>query len=396
MIDFNFVAPTKIYFGKEKEKLVGMIAKEFGFRRTLLVYGSSRVKISGLYQTVTDALKEHGIEFVELSGVRPNPTAEKAREGLRLAREFGVDSILAVGGGSVVDTCKSIANGFYYDGDQFDFNLKKATPTKALPIGVILTHASAGSEMSDSCVIQDDALGIKQGFNSDTSRPVFAIENPELTYSVSPFQTAAGVSDIMMHSIERYFGHSDGDELADEWALDLIKSTMEWGRIAVSEPTNYQARAVIMLNSSLSHNGLTALGKKAPFVVHPLEHALSGYAPNITHGAGVALIYPAWAKYVMDKDPEKFARLTERVFKLHGDNVTETAIIGIDAMRAFFASIGMPTTFEEVGLSEKDIPALVKLASGNGTRVIGGCPQSLDAADMEKIFHSLLAKESNL
>ncbi|MCR5490969.1 MAG: iron-containing alcohol dehydrogenase [Bacilli bacterium] len=394
MIDFNFVAPTKIYFGKGKESLVGEAAKDHGFHRTLIIYGSDRIKKTGLLEFVTSKLKENGIEFAELSGVRANPTAEKAREGLRLAREFKADSILAIGGGSIIDTAKSIANGFYYDGDQFDFNLKKAVPTKALPIGVILTHASAGSEMSDSCVIQDDALGIKQGFNNDTSRPVFAIEDPELTYSVSPYQTAAGVSDIMMHSLERYFGHSDGDELADDWALDLIKSTMEWGKVAVKEPNNYQARAVVMLNSSLSHNGLTALGKKAPFVVHPLEHALSGYAPNITHGAGVALIYPAWALYVVDKATDKFARLTERVFKLHGANEKETAIIGIHAMKDFFASIGMPTTFEEVGLSEKDIPALVKLASGNGTRVIGGCPQSLNQADMEKIFRSLLAKEA--
>ncbi len=394
MIDFDFVSPTKIYFGRGKENLVGQVAKEFGFQRTLLVYGSDRIKKNGLYDLVISKLKENGIEFVELSGIRPNPTAEKAREGLKLAREFKADSILAVGGGSVIDTCKSIANGFYYDGDQFDFNLKKAVPTKALPIGVILTHASAGSEMSDSCVIQDDELGIKQGFNSDTSRPVFAIEDPELTFSVPAYQTAAGVCDIMMHSIERYFGHSDGDELADDWALDLIRSTMEYGKIAVKDPNNYQARAVVMLNSSLSHNGLTGLGKKAPFVVHPLEHALSGYAPIITHGAGVALIYPGWARYVVTKDPAKFARLTERVFKLHGDNVLQTAIIGINAMRDFFSSLGMPTTLEEVGLSEKDIPALVKLASGNGTRVIGSCPQSLDQADVENIFRSLLAKEA--
>ena len=394
MIDFDFVAPTKVYFGKGKESLIGEIASAFSFKKVLLVYGSDRIKTNGLYDLICEKLRKSGIERVDFCGIRANPTIEKVREGIALARQEGIDSIIAVGGGSIIDTAKSIGVGFYYEGDPFDFNLKVAAPKKSLPLGVVLTISSAGSEMSNSCVIQNDALGIKQGFNNDIVRPVFAIENPELTYSVSAYQTAAGFSDIMMHSLERY--HGDGDSLADEWALDLIADTMKNGVAALENPSDYAARAALMVNSSFSHNGMTGFGKKVIFVVHPLEHALSGYRSDITHGAGVALLYPAWAKYVYKKSIEKFARLAERLFKVQCTDDEQKAIMGIEAMKSFFASIGMPTTFKQVGLTEKDIPALVKIASGNGTRVIGGCPQSLDAEDIERIYRSLLTEEDSL
>ena len=394
MIDFEFVSPTKVYFGKGKENLVGEAAKEYGFHKVLLAYGSDRIKASGLYDLITAKLRESGVEYIDFAGIRANPTIEKVREGVALARQENVDSIIAVGGGSIIDTAKSIGIGFYYDGDPFDFNLKLAVPKKTLPLGVVLTISSAGSEMSNSCVIQNDALGIKQGLNYDLIRPVFAIENPELTYSVSAYQTAAGFSDIMMHSLERY--HGDGESLADEWALDLIANTMKNGVAVLNNPNDYDARAALMINSSLSHNGVTGIGKKYAFVVHPLEHALSGYKPDITHGAGVAMIYPAWAKYVYKKSIGKFARLTERIFNIRGTDDEQTAIIGIDAMKKFFASVGMPTSFRQVGLTEKDIPSLVRIASGNGTRLIGGCPQSLGAEDIEKIYRSLLSEEDIL
>ena len=295
MIDFDFVAPTKIYFGRDKEEQVGEILLKEKAQTVLIVYGSDRIRKEGLLGRVESRLLENGISYRELNGIRPNPVADKVREGVALARKENVDYLLAIGGGSVIDTAKAIAAGYYYDGDPFDFNLKKATVGQALPIGVILTLASAGSEGSNSCVIQDDALGIKQGFNSDLVRPRFAIENPELTFSCPNYQTFAGISDIIMHSLERYFDPGDENELADDWALDLIKNTMVAAKRLLVDPKDYQARARVMLNSTLSHNGLTGLGKKFFFVVHPLEHALSGYVPKVTHGAGVALIWPAWA-----------------------------------------------------------------------------------------------------
>ena len=389
MIDFEFVSPTKIFFGHEKEKKVGKAAKEFGFSKTLVIYGSTHAEKSGLIGLVKEKLGEENIELFFLSGIRANPTINKVKEGLEIARKNNIDSILCVGGGSVIDTGKSIAANFYYEGDPFDFNLKKAVPTKALPIGVILTIASAGSEMSNSCVVQDDETMVKQGFNSDVIRPRFAIMNPELTFSVPTYMAAAGVSDIIMHSLERYLILGDGNELCDDWALDLIAKTMQYGPKSLQNPNDYDAKAAIMLQGSLSHNGLTHLGKEFGFTVHPVEHALSGYKPDIIHGAGVALLYPACATVALEREPAKYAELTRRLFKIGVENERETAIIGTSKMKEFFSSIGMPSTFKDVGLGKEDIPALVKLASGNGTRVIGRYPQSLDQHDLERVFLSL-------
>ena len=391
MIDFDFVSPTKIFFGRGKEAKAGEVLRSYGARNVLIVYGSDRVRMSGLLGTVEASILSNGISYRELNGIRPNPTAEKVREGVALARKEEVDYVLAIGGGSVIDTAKAISVGFYYDGDPFDFNLKKLTPEKALPVGVVLTISSAGLEASNSCVIQDDSLSIKQGFNSDLVRPQFAIENPELTFSVPPYQTFAGISDIMMHSLERYFDPGDDDELADDWALDLVRSCVKMAKRLQADPSDYQARARIMLNSTLSHNGLTGLGKKFFFVVHPLEHALSGYAPKVTHGAGVALIFPAWAKYTIKQNEAKLAKMGRVVFDINADNDAEAAIISVESIREFFLSIGMPGSLNELGLTKNDIEPLANLASGNGTRVIGCYPQSLGKQDIEAIFLSLLA-----
>lgn len=391
MIDFDFVSPTKIFFGRGKEAKAGEVLRSYGAHNVLIVYGSDRVRMSGLLGTVEASILSNGISYRELNGIRPNPTAEKVREGVALARKEEVDYVLAIGGGSVIDTAKAISVGFYYDGDPFDFNLKKATPEKALPVGVVLTISSAGSEASNSCVIQDDSLSIKQGFNSDLVRPQFAIEDPELTFSVPPYQTFAGISDIMMHSLERYFDPGDDDELADDWALDLVRSCVKMAKRLQADPSDYQARARIMLNSTLSHNGLTGLGKKFFFVVHPLEHALSGYAPKVTHGAGVALIFPAWAKYTIKQNEAKLAKMGRVVFDINADNDAEAAIISVESIREFFLSIGMPGSLNELGLTKNDIEPLANLASGNGTRVIGCYPQSLGKQDIEAIFLSLLA-----
>ena len=390
MIDFDFVAPTRILFGKGAENKLGETLVSYGVKSVLLVYGGGSILRSGLYGAIVRQLKQNGITYQELKGIRANPSLKSVVEGIEITRKNHFDLILAVGGGSVIDACKAIGVGHYYDGDPFDFNLKKAVPTKTIPVGVVLTISSAGSEMSNSCVISNDETNIKQGFNCDLIRPLFAIENPELTYTVSPYQTAVGFCDTMMHSLERYFGDSDSLQLADDWALDIVANTMKAGVRALKDPFDYEARAALMLNSSLSHNGYTGIGKKYAFVVHPLEHALSGYRPDVAHGAGVALLYSAWASYVAPAHPEKFVRLAKRLFNLQEKDDVETSIMGIAAMKEFFHSVGMPVSFKEIGVTENDIEILADLASGNGTRVIGCYPQSLNRQDIVSIYRSLL------
>lgn len=390
---FDFYNPTRLLFGEGRENEVGDIVKGYGFSSVFVLYGGGSAERSGLLNRIRESLKGLGISYREMGGIRPNPEIGFVRKALAEIKERPVDLLLAVGGGSVIDTAKSLGVAYYYEGDPFDFNLHLATPKKTLPVGVILTIASAGSESSNSCVIQDDERQIKQGFNSDVVRPLFAIENPALTLGVPALHVFAGVSDTMMHSLERYFCASDENELADNLALDVVKTTMEAGKALLKDPNDKKARASLMLCSSLSHDGFTSIGKKFSTVVHPLEHTLSAYCPSIIHGAGVALIYPAWAKHVFKKDLKKFANLTRKLFSLEGANEEETAIMGIRAMEAFFQSIGMPSSFGEVGLTSLDLAPLVDLATGNGTRLVGRYPQPLDREDVEAIYSRLLAKE---
>ncbi len=390
MTDFDFVNPTRLVFGRQAEEKIGAVMQGYGFKRTVLVYGGGSIKASGLYDRVLAQFKAADIAVAELSGVTPNPDVSWVRRGRGIAQSHQADSLLAIGGGSVIDVAKAIGVSFYYEGDPYDFNLHKAQPRKSLPLGVILTIASAGSESSDSCVISDYGLHLKQGFNSALVRPLFALEDPELTYSVNAYQTAAGITDIMMHSLERYFGASGDYQLSDAWALALVKEVMAAGKKALQNPNDYEARAALMLDSSLSHDGLTGLGKKTTFVVHPLEHALSGYKEDITHGEGIAICYLGWAAYVAKKSPEKFARVARELFGIDEKDETKSAIMGINAMRGFYRSIGMATTLREVGIQASDIPALAQSASGNGTHVIGFCPQSLNEQDIEAIYRLCL------
>lgn len=390
MIDFDFINPTRIIFGKGKESNIAEILMQYGFKNALFVYGKSSIKNNGLYDRIVNKLNEAHITFSELGGISANPDISFVREGVKVAKEKKVDCILAVGGGSVIDVAKAIGVSYYYDGDPLDFTLHKTNPTNTLPVGAILTIASAGSESSDSCVISDSARHIKQGFNSNVIRPLFVIENPELTYGVSRYQTACGVADMMMHTMERYFGNADGDCISDRWALELIKHIYESGKVVIEEPTNYEARANLMLDSTLAHDGITGLGKSYKFVVHPLEHAISGYKSDVAHGAGIAVCYLGWAKYVYKTDPSKFAVLARVLFDINNADDKETAIIGIRSMEAFYKSIGLPTTLKEIGITEKDIPHLVSLASGNGTRVIGRYPQSLDESDIAEVYRLCL------
>ena len=390
MMDFDFVSPTKIYFGNNKEDLIGQICKERDCKRVYIVIGQGAVKRNGLLAKVLSSLDENDIKYQVLEGVRPNPTIELCRKGIEEARAFEPDLLLAIGGGSVMDTAKNIAVGYYYDGDSFDFNLHKVKPKKALPIGVILTIAASGSELSNSCVIQDDETQIKRGFNDDLVRPVFAIENPKLTYSVSKVQTAYGIVDIMMHTLERYFNPSSDNEPADGFAEAILRSVVKAARTVVDNPIDYDARAVLMLMSSLSHNGITSIGKGSLLYVHQLEHAVSGMYPHVAHAAGLAVLFPAWAKYYVNIDTDKFNNLASNVFGLHNSNKLDNAKAGINEIEKLFAILDMPKTFKDLGIDNPDIDKLVNLITNNGERVINHPKKDMDKEVLTTIFKSCL------
>ena len=386
MIDFDFYSPTKIYFGNNKEQLIGQICNEYGYKRIYIVIGQGSAIRSGLLDKVTASLDEFGIKYQILQGVRANPTIDLCHKGIDEARVFAPNLILAIGGGSVIDTAKNIAVGYFYTGDSFDFNLHIATPKKALPIGVILTIAASGSELSNSCVIQDDKKQIKMGFNNDIVRPVFAIENPKLTYSVSKVQTAYGVVDIMMHTLERYLQDSSDNELADSFAEGLLRTVVKAGYDVMKDPNDYEARATLMLASSYSHNGITSIGKKFGMPVHQLEHALSGVYPQVSHGAGLAVLYPAWAKYYLEYDAKKFANLGRRVFNIEGSDDLSIGKQFINELEKFFAYLEMPKTYKDLGIEEVDIELLTNVYSNNKTREVYHRVKPMNYEVAQKIF----------
>ena len=390
MIDFDFISPTKIYFGNNKEELIGQICLDGGYKRVYIVIGQGSVKRTGLLDRVLASLDKTGIKYQILEGVRANPTIDLCHKGIEEARIFVPNLILAIGGGSVIDTAKNIAVGYYYSGNSFDFNLHKAKPKKALPVGVILTIAASGSELSNSCVIQDDELQIKRGFNDDLVRPVFAIENPKLTYSVSKVQTAYGIVDIMMHTLERYFNESSENEPADGFAEALLKSVIKAAKTVVKNPTDYDARAVLMLMSSLSHNDLTSIGKGKLLFVHQLEHALSGLYPHVAHAAGLAVLFPAWCKYYVNYDVDKFNSLAKNVFGLKKTNKMDNAKAGIQEIEKLFSLLDTPKSFKDLDIENPDIDKLVDLVTDNGQRIISHPKKDMDQEVVRTIFKNCL------
>ena len=390
MIDFDLSIKTKLYFGPGKEKNVGEIIKENKCSRVLVVIGQSSVKKSGLLDVVLSSLKEKKIEYKVIEGVRPNPTIQYVEEVLPSVREFKPELLLAVGGGSVIDTAKCLAVNYYYDGNAFDFNLHKVKPERALPVGVILTISAAGSEMSTSCVIQDDKTGIKMGFNSEIVRPLFAIENPELTNGVSQYQTACGIVDIMMHTLERYLQVSASNEPADGFAEALLKSVVKAGQKVIRNPNDYESRAVLMLMSSMSHNGLTNIGKPFGMPVHQLEHALSGMYSSVAHGAGLAVLWPAWAKYYLEYDVDKFDSYARNVWGSQIGDKKENALQGIKLTEEFFRYIGMPSRLMDFKVGAIDIDGLVNRLTNDGTRVVAHHTKPLDKDVARIIYNSCL------
>ena len=385
--DFTLYTPTKVVFGHDVETKAGAMVKAFGGNKVLIHYGGKSAVQSGLLKRVEDSLTAEEIEFVSLGGVVPNPRIEKVYEGVRLCKAYGVDFILAVGGGSVIDSAKAIAYALAEpEKDVKELYEHTRTPKACFPLGVVLTLSASGSEMSDSSVISYE--GKKRGVNSDLCRPKFALMNPALTKTLPAYQTAAGCSDILMHTMERYFVNGSRMELTDAIAEGLLKTVMQYAAVLKDDPENYKARAEIMWAGSLSHNGLTGCGNDAgDWACHRLEHEL-GAMYDVTHGAGLTAVWPSWAKYVMKNCLPRFVRFAKNVMQVEpGANDEETALKGIEAMAAFFRSIGMPTTLKELGVSptEEEFKLLAKnCAVATGGKI--GSAMPLYEADMEAIY----------
>ena len=391
MNNFEYCVPTTVIFGRDTHKNIGELIAGYGFKKILVHFGGGSVKESGLLDQVEDSLKSHGIEYVLLGGVRPNPGLSLAMEGINLCRKENVEFILAVGGGSVIDSAKCMADGVLNpDIDPWDYFMKKAVPGKALPHGNILTLSASGSETSLSCVITKEEEGLKRGFNSPTHRPLFAVLNPELTFTVNKFQTGCGTVDIMMHTLERYLGGDTKDTpLTDRIAEGLLTSVMEAGEKADKNPADYEARATLMWAGSLSHDGLTGLGRDYLMQVHQLEHELSGLYPKIAHGAGLSALFCSWARYVCNDAPMRFAQLAVRVFNQEMDfeNPVYTALKGIDRLEEYFKSLDMPVSLRELnsGITEEDFLLMANKCSSNGEKNLTGI-RELGREDMIEIY----------
>ena len=389
MTNFEFVSPTKIFFGKGYEKQVGKIISSYNFHKIAFVYGKSSIKKSGLYDVIVSSLNDSGIDFIEISGVEANPKLSFVIEAIKRLKNEKIDFILAVGGGSVLDSAKLISHAIYYEGNPFDFNLGLVKDKiDVIPVGAILTIAAAGSELSNSCVISNDLVSpfIKKGFNADTNRPLFAICNPELTYSVSKFQTGCGIVDIMMHTLERFMCKDDSCMLSEGFATSLLKTVLYYGKIAIEDPSNYEARAELMLASSYSHNGLTGLGKKQLMRVHGLEHILSGFYDNVAHGQGLSILWPAWCVYILDKSEIAKRQLTVLAKELFN---LDDPFKGIIVLKHYFEDIGMDTTLNKLN-QDIDIEAMANAYSDNKTRVVKDLVD-LDYSAFVEIFN--LAKD---
>lgn len=387
--DFNYYAPTRVVFGRDSEKQLAQLIRQYGGTRVLVHYGGGSARRSGLLDRAFNTLREAGISFVELGGVVPNPLLSKVNEGIELCRREQVDFILAVGGGSVIDSAKAIGYGVGYDGDVWDFWAGKATPQACLPIGVILTIPAAGSEMSNSCVITRDEGLLKRGINSDLCRCRFCIMNPELTYTLPPYQTAAGATDIMMHTMERYFSKYEDMTLTDAIAEALLRTVKDCVFEVLANPEDYRHRAQIMWAGSLAHNDLTECGLEKDFATHRLEHELSAVY-GVTHGAGLAALWGSWARYVMPKHVSRFVQFAVNVMGVANDfaHPEATALKGIETIECFYRAIGMPTSIGELlnrTLTDKEIDTLADRCSRGGTITLGAM-EVLDQQAMRTIY----------
>ena len=389
MFDFKYFTPTKVLFGKNTENKVADLIQEFGGKKVLIHYGGGSVIRSGLMQKVTDKLDTAGIKYVKLGGAVPNPRLSLVYEGIELCKKEGLDFILALGGGSAIDSAKAIGYGVMNDGDVWDLYDYKKQAKACMPLGVILTLAATGSEMSDSSVITKEEGLVKRGYSSDFCRPRFAILNPELTMTLPDYQTACGCTDIMMHTMERYFTNGGNMELTDSMSEALLRTVKENAKILARDPKNYDARAEVMWAGSLSHNGLTGCGNDGgDWMTHKLEHELGGLY-DVAHGAGLAAIWGSWARYVYKNCLPRFKRYAINVMGIepNAGSDEEIALKGIEAMEDFYREIKMPTNLRELGVNATDDDLMLmahKCAVGvNGGK---GSARFLKEEDMLEIY----------
>ncbi len=384
MNNFVYDNKTKIIFGKNTENEVGKYTKLYG-KKVLLHYGRNSIKKYGIYDRVIKSLKEHNIDFVELGGVQANPRLKLVQEGIMLSRKENVDFILAIGGGSVIDSAKAIALGHYYDGDVWDFFSKGIQPDKVLPVGVVLTLPAAGSESSTATVVTKEDEFSKRGYGHILLRPVFSILNPELTYTLPNYQTACGAVDMMGHVFERYFTNTKNVTLTDRFCESILTTVIQNAKIAIEDNTNYAARSEIMLAGLHAHSGLVGTGREEDWASHGLEHPLSAVY-DIAHGAGLAMIYPAWMKYVYKHDMDRFVMFASNVFgvEVNPNNKEETVLKGIQKLEEFYTSIGMPTRLKDLNIDDSKLEFMVSKVSRAGNFV------KLNKEDIKNIYQLAL------
>ena len=388
MNDFSFYSPTKFVFGRGAEAKVGSLVRACGGTKALLHFGGGSVKKNGVYDAVVKALESEGVGYVPLGGVQPNPRSGLVREGIALCRKESVDFILAVGGGSVIDSAKAIAFGTLYDGDFADFYFGKDVKNqpqvpKALPVGTVLTIAAAGSEGSANSIINLEPGNLKRGATGDVLRPKFSVLNPEFTFTLPPFQTACGLTDIFAHIAERYFTPTKEVEITDALCEAVMRTVVKEGAKVMANPRDYDARANSMWTSTVAHNNVCGVGRAQDWSSHGIEHELSALY-DCAHGAGLAVVMPAWMDYVMEADIARFARFAERVWDVREGSPEEMAKEGVRRYRAWLKSIGMPQNFVELGAKTEDIPALVEKLGLKGNTL--GAFRPLNDADVAAIL----------
>ncbi len=389
MLNFVYDNKTEIIFGRDSLKEVSQLSKRFG-KKVLLHYGGGSIKRNGIYDQIIASFKENEIDYFELGGVVPNPKLGLVKVGIELCRKENVDFILAVGGGSVIDSAKAIALGFYYDGDVWDFFKKGLRPKKVLPVGTVLTIPAAGSESSTATVITNEDGDFKRGYGDISIRPKFSILDPTFTFTLPNYQTACGAVDMIGHVIERYFTNTPNVELTDRLGEGIMRTVINNAPIVINDNENYAARAEIMLAGSLAHNNLVGTGRVEDWASHDLEMELSAIY-DIAHGAGLAIIYPAWMKYVYRHNLPRFALFANKVFdiEINKDNLEETALKGIAALEDFYKTIEMPTRLSEVGIDNSRFEEMANKLLSNGNLTIGSFVK-LDKQDMINIYNLAL------
>ena len=397
MDNFTFYSPTLYEFGRGAEEKVGMLTFLTGATKVMIVYGRNYAKKNGLIDRIASSLNTIGIDSIQLPGVQPNPDDKLLYEGIRLGRAKHIDGLLAVGGGSVIDTAKAIAAGIPYKGDFWDFFSGKAQVTEALPVGVVLTIPGSGSEGSGNAVIThtaNETTPRKISLRTDSIlKPRFAIINPEMTFTLSAYRTAVGVVDMMSHILERYFSVTTGVGVTDRLAEGLLMALMDEAPKALADPTDYNARANIEWAGTLAHNGLTGCGRREDWSSHALEHEISAMYPEVAHGAGLAVVFPAWMTFMAHHKPSKVAQLGRRLFQVDIKDDRGAAIETVASLRAYFTAVlRMPDTFKALGIENPDIKQLVANLHANKGPEIGEYYR-LTSADTEQIYNLMLAPD---